>query len=369
MTDLDELFMAETMTSEVVTFADQTEERSFLEVYEAGEPINPISDDFVYDEVSMSRGMAPVTGTQSPSKAHKPPKVVKRAGRIYAIKEHADLPANLFNMLRGAGQTMPDPDAWLRKTLMELTNRVQRTRNYWAALSLHQASVNLASFPNADAETALPTLTYPVSTLSASTSWALASTKIRSAEINRLKREYKRVAGYKPGCAYASDVVEGYLTQNAELSNTAKEVPTLAQRAIETSYLEGGQFMRFGGLDFKFVRDDYVTDANQETADDSDSFEPTVSDVISDADLMPVLPPRSRWSEVFGHAQGRLWIPTGSITSLATGSFSALLTEVRGWAAWLELITNPVGIRVHVAWNGNFIQKQRGAVQVFNTTP
>lgn len=368
MDELNELFMAETMTTQVEEFADQAEHTSFLEVYEAGEQIRPMGNKFTYDEVTYSRGMAPVTGTQSPSKQHKPLNVKLRAGHVYAIKEHVDLPAEILMMARGTGQSDVDPQGWLNKNLKELTNRVQRTRNYWAAQSLHAASVDLGAFPNADLPTGT-TLTYPVATLSSVGAWSAAGTKIRSAEINPLIRTYRRNTGYRPGCAYASDVIEGYITQNTELANPVDYSPSLAQRKIEANYLEGGTIMRLGGLDFKFVRDDYVTDANQETADNSDSAQPTVTDVITDTDLMPVLPPRSRWEEAFAQVEGRVFIPTGAITSAAVGNPLSLIAEARGWAAYLELLTNPVGLRLHVVWHGSFVQKQRLAVMVYNTTP
>lgn len=366
MDELNELFMAETMTSQVEEFANQAEDTSFLQVYEGGEQIMPASNKFTYDEITYSRGMAPVTGTQSPSKAHKPLNVKLRAAQVYAIKEHVDLPAEILMMARGTGQSGPDPRGWLNKHLKELTNRVQRTRNFWAAQSLHAASVNLGNFPNSDLAV---TLTYPVETMSASSSWGVSTTKIRSAEINPIKRTYKRNCGFNPGIAFASDVVEGYITGNQEVSNTANRVPTLAQQKLANSYMEGGGIVEFGGIQWNFVRDDYVTDANQETADDSDDATPTVTDVISDADLVPILPPRGRWSDCFAQAQGRVFVPTGAITSAATGNPFSLLAESRGWAAYLELLMNPVGLRLHVVWHGNFIQKQRSSVLVFNTTP
>lgn len=367
MTPLDELFMAETMTAQVVEFADQSEENSFISVYEAGERILPTSNKFTYDETSYSRGMAPIGGTQSPSKARTPIGVKTRAAQIYAIKAHVDLPLELLMMARGAGQTMPDPEGWLAMNLKNLMGEVQRTRNYWAALSLHQASVDLGAFPNADvpAGTVIP---YPVATLSAVNSWALAATKIRSAEINVLQRTYKQNVGFKAARAIASDTVEGYLTGNTEIGNAVAGVPTLAARKVESSYLDGGSLIRVGGLDFDFKRDDYVTDANQASADAADGAA-TVSNVITDADLFPVLPPPQRSQECFAMAEGRVFVPTGLITSAAVGNPLSLFSEQRGWAAYLKLLTDPFGLRLEVAWHGTLIQKRRRAVLVFNATP
>src|SRR5690606_11545769 len=101
MTPLDELFMAETMIDMVEEFADQSSENSWVGVYEASEQIFPTDDTFVFKEVSFSRGLAPVTATTSPSKPYKPLEVKERVGRVYAIKEHVDLPAPLLMMAKG----------------------------------------------------------------------------------------------------------------------------------------------------------------------------------------------------------------------------------------------------------------------------
>jgi hypothetical protein len=366
MNPLDELFMASTMTTMVEEFADQSEENSFIGVYEAGDRILPIANEFTFDEVTFSRGLAPVTGPQSPSKPRTALGIQKRAAEIYAIKAHVDLPAPMLMMARGAGQTMPDPEGWLASNLKNLTNEVNRTRNYWAAQSLLGATVTLSSFPNADL--ASPTaLTYPVSTSTAAASWALAATQVRG-HMNTLKKTYRRVTGFNAGEAIASDVVEGYITNNSNISTSTDGVPTLAQRKVENSYLEGGSLMRMGGLNWKFAADYYVTDANAATAAAADSAA-TVSEVASGTDLVAVLPTRDRWFECFAIAEGRVFLPNGLITSMALGSPSSLITEARGWGAYLELITNPIGLRLHVVWHGNLIQKRRGAAHVFDVIP
>lgn len=368
MNPLDELFMAETMTEQVIEFADQSEENSFIGVYEDGARIEPIGDDFTFDEVEFSRGLAPVTTPQSPSKPRVPIGVKKRAGRIYAIKAHVDLPWHILAMAKGANMGgAPDPAKWLADNLLNLTNEINRTRNYWAAQSFLSGSVALHNLPNADLGGAPVTLTYPVATLDAAQSWALAATKVRGL-MNTLKKTYRRNVGFNAGEAIASDTVEGYITDNEQISNPVNGVPTLAQRKIENSYLEGGSLMRFGGIDWRFAADYYVTDANQATAVAADTAA-TTTDVASDADIVAVLPPAARRQECFAIAEGRVGIPNGLLTSMAVGQLSSLIAEVRGWAAYLELLTNPIGVRLHVEWHGNLIQKRRRAVLAYNTTP
>ena len=356
-TALDDMFMAETMTDQVRDYADQSEERSFVEPYEGGSKILPITHEFIFDQTKFSRGMAAVMGPSSPTKSTPPLGITKLAGNVYKIGEHRDLPADLVHMARGAGSLMPNPQAWLDDNLLDMTNRIQRTRNYWAFLSLHGTTVTLGSFPNADITGVV--LTYPVATLAAANSWALAATKLRSAEANRLVKTYRQKRGYNPGMAIANELVEGYITQNTEISNPVDSVPTLAQRKIQSSYIDGGSLMRVGSVDYKFAKDYYTTEADPATP-----VELAVS-----SDKFCVLPPRSRWGQAFAMAEGRAWVPTGSIASAALGNAFSLMAEVRGWGTYLELIMNPIGLRLHTFWIGNFVQKEEGAVLVFDPTP
>lgn len=356
-TALDDMFMAETMTDQVRDFAEQSEERSFLEPYEAGGRITPTTHEFVYDQVKFSRGMSPVMGPSAPTEEQALLGVEKLAGNVYKIGEHRDLPADLVHMARSPGSMGPDPQRWLDDNLLDMTNRIQRTRNYWAFLSLHQASVALGSFPNAKITGV--TLTYPVATLAAMAAWSNAATKIRSSEVNRIVKTYRQTRGYNPGVAIANEVVEGYITQNTELSNPVDHVPTLAQRKIESSYIDGGSLMRVGSIDYKFAKDYYTTEADPATP----------VELAVNADKFCVLPPRSRWGQAFATVEGRAWIPTGSIAKAALGSAFSLMAEVRGFGAYLELIMNPIGLRLHAFWIGSLVQKEEGAVLVFDPTP
>jgi len=359
-TSFDEMFMAESMTGLVRRFADQSQERSFIQLYEAGEKLAPITDVVKWDEKRFSRDLAPITGPGSPTKAAAPVGVKKRTGELLSIKEHVDLDARFILMARGAGSMLPDPQGVLNDNLMNLTNRITRTKNYWAAKSVLTTNgvVDPGAFPNADLPSSAITFTYPVQALSASASWATSSTLIRSSEINRLKRTYERATGERAGYAIASDTVEGYITGNTEVTNLLSG-GSMAGRVLESSFQNGGALPRFGDLDWKFARDYYAADATPDTT----------TDVITDTDLVAILPEPSRWREVFALAEGLNLVPTGNISAMANGNPLQLIAEVRGWAAYVELIANPIGLRLHVMWTGLLIQKMVNGVMVFDATP
>lgn len=361
MNALDELFMAETMIGLVEMFAEQSAERSYIGIYdEYAEEIRPTGNDFKYDEVTYSRDLAPVTGTTSPSKATQRVGLTKRTGDIYAIKEHVDLPVELVMMAKGAGSEFPDPEGWLNRNLRNLVNRIQRTRNYWAAKSFltQTGAIDLSAFPNADIGSA--PLVYPVQDIDATAGWDNPANDIRGM-LATARKTYKRSQGYKPGVVLASDTVEAYLTKNTLLAGVTDggSLPDLALRKVQNDYLEGGTFTRVAGMEFVYAQDDYYADATPTTA----------VPVITDSDLIALLPPRQMWYDAFGIALGRVWVPSGSIGHVLNGNPFDLLVEQRGWSVYVELTTNPIGLRLHVVWHGCLFHKHQGAVAVYDTTP
>lgn len=360
-TPLDNLFLAESMTATVERFAAQDEDLSFLRVYEeGGNVIRPVGDSFAFQEVTYSRGMAKVTGPNSPSKSAQALGVSERTGKVYAIKEHCDLDVRFLLMARGEGQPMPNPAQELNKNLKNLMNRARRTLNYWAAQSFlaSNGSVDLGAFPNTDFPVGAVVLAYPIQSISAAAVWSAAATKIRSAEINPLKRVYSRASGMKARYAIASDVVEGYITQNTEINTFIKEQPA-AGRILETDFEEGG-IVRLGGMDWRFDRDFYTA---------SDDAPETVTDVITDTDLVAVLPEPSRWGECFAKVEGVTIVPTGPVSQLAVGGALSMIAPVRGWAAYVTLEKNPMRLQLHVEWCGNLIHLVKKAACRFNSTP
>ena len=356
-TALDEMFMAESMTGQVRRFAEQGNERNFIGLYEEGERLYPTTDVVKWDETRYSRDLAPITGPSSPSRATAKLGITVRSAPMLKICEHVDLDWRVMKMARGEGTAVPDPAGMLNNNLRNLTNRVNRTRNYWAAKSVltTNGSVDPGAFPNADIASGAMPLVYPVASLSASNSWALPATKIRSEEINRLKLEYQQNTGFFPALGIGSEQLDNYLNANTEFSEAVRGGGLAAQR-IQSSY-ETGDGVNYGGMQWKFAHDYYAADATPDTE----------VDVISDQDLVAILPANRR--DVFAIAEGIQGIPTGMISKLGTAGFDSLIAEVRGWYAYLELILNPIGLRLHVGWCGMLIQKMQKGVLVFNMTP
>lgn len=359
-TALDDAMQAEVMSATVRRFADQSKDRSFVAPYEAGERVQVGANGLVaWDEARFSRQMAPISGPSSPTKAARAVGITKRYGRVLKISQHVDLPWLTVNAARGLGQLVSDPVSHLNNALLDVTNRILRTRNYWASKSLLLANgqVDPGSFPQADIPATSNVLTYPVQSLSAVVGWNLPATPIRSTEINPLKLAYRKATGFNPGVVIGSDTLDGYLNGNVEFNEFLRQGGA-AGRQAESSYQEGNG-VRYGGMDWFFAHDTYATDATPDT---------TV-DIQADLDLCAVLPPQDMWHDSFMMAEGVQPVPTGAISSLGVPGATSLIAEVSGFGAYVELMMNPIGFRLHGFWCGLLVQKGVSHVAVFNTTP
>lgn len=359
-TALDDAMQAEVMSAAVKRFADQSRDRSWLAPYDAGQKVMVGANGLVsWDEVRFSRDLAPITGPSSPSLAARATGTTKRYGRVLAIKQHVDLDWLSINAARGTGMLVSDPVSHLNNSLQQLTNRILRTKNYWASKSLLTTggSVDPGAFPNADIPTGANALVYPSQSATAAVTWAAPSTPIRSTEINPLKLAYRKKTGFDPGVIIGSDNLDGYLAGNSEFTELVRN-GDLGARIAQASYQEGSA-IRYGGLEWRFAHDTYATDALPDT---------TV-DVQSDLDKCAVLPPSSMWGESFMVAEGVQPVPTGAISSLGVQGATSLIAEVSGYGAYVELIMNPLGFRLHGFWCGLLVQKGVDHVMVFDLVP
>jgi hypothetical protein len=358
---LQELFKPEAMGPLVQRFAEQSADRNFIAVYEEGQKILAnIDGSFAYDEVRFSRDLAPIAGLDAQTESAAKMGRTKRTGSVVAIKEHVDLPARFLDAWNAPGKTVPDAAAVIAMELRNLTNRVQRTRNYWAAKSLltQGGAVDLKDVPNS--KLASWPLVYPVLDIDASASWATAATKIRSSELPRLKKTYQLASGMKAARILGSSDLEKHLLANDEISDIFNG-SGLAGQILASNYdsqmAAGG--INYGDLRWKFCHDHYATDAAPDT---------TV-EVNADLDVFAILPDASMSPECFAIAEGVTYAPVGPIAGDLAAAPENLFRQIRGFGAYVTLETKPVGIRLHVVWSGMLVQKVQKAVGVFDASP
>jgi hypothetical protein len=158
----------------------------------------------------------------------------------------------------------------------------------------------------------------------------------------------------------ASSTIEGNLTSNTEISNFIGD-GTLAGQILSRSFEERGigDAVRLGNLDWFFADDYYTADATPDTP----------AEVNSDLTKFCVIPGEDRNRECFAMAEGWQFVPNGPIAGPVQGAPGNLFSKVKGFGAYVTLETAPVGLRLHVFWCGNLVQKTPNAVMVFDSVP
>lgn len=351
------LFETVTLAKTVRRYATGAK-RPHTAIYQRGEKIvAPIAGNTVgWKETRFSRDLARVTGPGSPTKAAQKPKQTPKSATLIDIKEHVDLPPEWLYLLQNPDKVgdvaVDNARAQFADAMLQISNKIANTCEF-ICTKANLGSLDLSAVPNSELS---HTITYPVKSQAKVTSWAAATTKIRSAEIPALRDAYLKAAGFEAGRAVATKTVEGYITQNAEIANFLQG-HSLAARALEASFAEGGALPTLGGLGWDFVNPHYALDATPDTTVDYQTD-----------DVVVVLPPEAMWSEAFAMGEGYEVVPAGPAFALGgPEAVGQLLIPIQGHWCYVEVVTNPVLIRLHCGYKCLPIQKIPNAVMAFDS--
>ncbi len=354
------LYQTETLSGLVQRFAqDAVAGRPYLAEFMAPgvERIAPMGDSVHWDEIRLSRGLAPLKAADSPTESAKKTDLTVRSGVMFDIKENVDLPARFLYLMRDAGSMSDNARAKIDRELENMTRRVLNTLEWVCTLAM-EGSVDLSTFPGVSDLT--QTLTYPILSLTnPSASWATNTTKILSTELPALVDEFIKKANKQPVRAIAHRNVFGFIAGNDEVTNLIQSGPALAGRALESSFTQGGGFApQLGQLAMTFTNAHYALDASPDTETE-----------YKTVDLMTVLPSPAETAEALAWAEGRVHVPAGPSYGEVGGAPTNLLREERGLWSYAEVRHNPPGIRLHCGWKGLPIVKGVNCIGTYNTTP
>jgi hypothetical protein len=354
--NFEDLFLPMTMTTAVRRFSEAADQRIYSAEFERGEKLSPLGDSVHWDETRFSRDLAPLEGPESPSQSKPKLQHKVRTGVMVDIKHHVDIKARDLRLMRQVGSDSAQPAQKISDELKDLTTMVDQTKEFIAAKALVEGVVTLGSVPNSNLT---GTLTYPIATLSALAAWNLVATKIRSSEIPAIRKDYRRKSGFHAKRAIANEAVDGFITQNTEISTFSAE--TLAGRVLANSWVEGGSIALLAGLQWQFTDSHYALDATPDTI--ADTFDAANTDKIA------ILAPLEMSRSVYAVAEGLVDIPVSGPRFGSTGGATGMTQAVRGFYAYAEQVFNPVGIRIYVGWKGLYILKMVNGVLSFNSTP
>ena len=221
-TAIDDLLSVETLTGMIQTFADQAENRSCSALFSrAARPLYPEGDSASWDEVVFSRHLAPVSGPDSPHTRAKRLGRSKRSSSMAMVKVYKDLPSSHLFLQRAPGSNMADAEAVLTAELEDLANLIANTKEFLACGALlGKIEVSPQTVPGSDINF---TVDFGNNKADAQQAWNDPAAEIRSKEMLRIKQLFKDQSGMRAAIGITEPTVEGYLVQNVEIREFAKQ--------------------------------------------------------------------------------------------------------------------------------------------------
>lgn len=347
------LVSSEFLTSTILTFVEQAGEHAASHLFaQHGRKLLPQGTTASWEEVPFHRGLAPVTGPESPH-----PQVArlgreKRHAAMCSIRLYKDLLSGqiLPNRFNSPEELALSEKAYMLE-LQDLATLIANTREYLAAGALlGRIEVSERTIPGSDLALEIE---FGNRRAVALTSWSDPNTGIRSAELLRLKRIYKDEAGRDAGVVLTEPGVERHLLTNRELRGYV--MSALGAEVLQNLDLSGipPQWDGLAGLRFWFTDGSYKPEGRPITR-------------YFPEDTLVVLPPLERLSSVLGWAEGIELTLKGHSFGLPL-DVTKHLELTRGFYAYAHWWTDPPGIRIYAGWTGLPVILDPSSVLVYRT--
>ena len=350
----EDLLADDTLTGLVARFADHATEHACTGLFQASaRPLRPGGSTASWDEVRFGRHLAPVTGPESPHPRAEPLGVVRRQCALASIKLYKDVPAaHLFLDPTPDEDVRRRAETLLAQELLDLGTLIANTREYLAASALlGRIDVNERTVPGSDVAF---TVEFGNRRARALTPWSDPNTRLRSAELLRLKRLFKDEAGRRAGVALTEPGVDSAFVQNEELKAYAAR--KLGAEILANLELTGTnpQWEGLAGLSWRFTDGTYRPEGGAVTR-------------YFPRETVVVLPEAERLKDVLGWAEGRVFVPRGPRHVLDVQLVTDAVRERRGVYAYAEVRTDPCAIRIYAGWTGLPVVLDPSAVLVYRT--
>lgn len=349
---LQDMLHPEALTEVVEEFNEQSREHDVSALFvAAGRQIYPAGKVAHWDEVPFHRGLAPVVGSDSPH-----PQVQRLQPRkcqcvMVTIKAYKDLPGGSLFLQRGLGARIPDAEEEIRRETKDLAQIIANTREYLSVGALlGRIEVSEQTIPGSELQF---TIEFGNNSAHALNPWADPNTRIRSAELIRLRQIFKDASGQNAGVAVTEPGIESQLVQNDELRAFVKgRQAELLLKNLELSGINP-QWKGLGGLQWGFTDGTYKPEGGQVTR-------------YFPRDTVVVLPPTGRLKNVLGQVEGITHVPRQAAFGPAPKA-TELLRPMRGSYSYAVLRNDPFGIRIYAGWYGLPVILDPNAVLVYRT--
>lgn len=292
------------------------------------------SDLYRYDKLEFERSLAPFTGRTTASKAVKTEDNKPAYVPLAHIRIHKKFLAGQLFTTREPGEISDNAAAAVERAWLGLEKRIDLTVERMCSLALSGSlAFNTTNFP--DSELVGQTVSYGVTTLSAvSASWATASTKIASDDVQDWKDEIEDGSGFTIREMIFNRQITKYLLGNTEIQNWIQRT----QRGINT--FETSMLGKFGGVDM-------WTEYNGHFKPEGGS----VTKMVADNAVIAL--PESGEDAGLVLAEGFGEIPVNAIGGPGGGPAGAVRATGRGKFRYaLPLDGDPPGVKLVCGWYG-----------------
>jgi hypothetical protein len=331
----------------ITTFADDSRDKFFLDIFRQGEQLRPWDPNHIeWDDERYNRALAPVTGLSAPSPAGAMTTRIDKKVSAVRVAEHVFVPAERLFYQRVGGELRPDATAVMARQLDNLRKKVMRTVEYLCASTLLGAVV--INEKNVPGSTVQETIKWPVTAYKSAAAWSDPNTLIASKEIKLLVDTYRKAVNNVPTFALLNSATEAYLLANAEIQKLCVHNPLYAASILfndsrSTQVLNG---LRLGNLEWQKHVGGYTPDRGAFT-----DFMPPDKLIL----LPQALADTIALAECSAAVPSQLW-----------GNAAAVGIDLMppGFAAYTEVTSDPVGIKLIAVWIGVPVLKFPEAVMV-----
>lgn len=334
---VDDLLRVRPLTSMFTSFGDSSRDNLFTGFFQAGERVQPPGDEVRWDEVQTPRGLAPVTGPESPAKRVDRTTLIPRVSSIMFVKEYTDISAHRLYKQRAPGTDVANARRVLDIELRGLKARIGKTIEKACGDSLQgKLQVDSTKFPGSDISFTVD-YTGKFTALAPSAAWSAATTKISANDIPKFEDAYLKACGLLPAIALHNISVEISLRknddvrtwcQNQRYAGNMVESPVITTQVLSDLQLGGMQWRKHNG---------YFADKTG-----------ALTKFMADNTLI-VLPEMGEMPNMLGFAEATTFTPKDVYGT--EGQIGFVETQA-GFFAWAETIKNPVGIRLYAGWVG-----------------
>lgn len=335
------VFGSRELSGLVRTYMDNSRNETFTDIFKKGQDMQSWDPNKVeWDEDEFSQLLAPFVGRSDAAPTTGRPKQKNKRAPMAKIAHVIEVPGEAFFYERDTGSLKPDAKAVSNKALMQGMNKVKRSIELLAALSLlDNLVINAGVVPGS--KTSFGTAgNIGCDTIDAS-DWSNTATLIATQKVKAICDQFRQNSGLLPSQLWLNSTTEGYLLENVEIQSLLHSFA--GAYAILQSSHKGAAVMNglgIGDLNWRKHLGGYRLTEGGNWVD----YMPT--------DKAIILPEDGALPGVLGFAEGFNMVPVGVWGNGGDVTGQLVRAEKKGLTVYTQLKSNPWRVEFVFEWTG-----------------